>query len=284
MSGIIRAPRPERGWTEIQNSTLRDSRLSFRARGVLARLLSNADGFRMTAVELAGESPQEGRQAVLTALRELREAGYIVQRRLQGERGQWRTETYVYDTPQESTATEVRLPDLGSTEVRSPDVGVPDVGSPDRIRKNTEKEQKKEHIHEQVTPPQRERGGEAPPRGTAKPSPYPPLSVPGGRGNKYVFDKATGICLQANNPDDDRAMTEIKRHAQAEIVRAVQAAAADDPRGRAYPTAVLRRLRRPDGRPDGKTDAAPAWARLFAGSAPQAQQEREIDITDWSQA
>lgn len=287
MSGIIRAPRPARGWTEIQNSTLRDGRLSYRARGVLARLLSNADGFRMDAHELAAESPGEGRQAVLTALRELREAGYIVQRRLQGDRGQWRTETYVYDTPQEST--EVRSPDSGSTEVRSPDAGGPDVGGPDagqpdRIEKEQKKKQEKEHIHEQVTPPQRERGGEAPPRGTAKPSPYPPLSLGGGRGNKYVFDKATGICLQANNPDDDRAMTEIKRHAQAEIVRAVQAAAADDPRGRAYPTAVLRRLRRPDGRPDGKTDAAPAWARLFAGSAPQAQQEREIDITDWSQA
>ncbi|GAB1393640.1 hypothetical protein MASR1M60_18040 [Rhodocyclaceae bacterium] len=66
MSGIIRAPRPERGWTEIRNTTIRDQRLSYRARGVLVRLLSNADGFRMTAIDLAGESP-EGRHSILSA-------------------------------------------------------------------------------------------------------------------------------------------------------------------------------------------------------------------------
>ncbi|MHB1075560.1 hypothetical protein [Thiobacillus sp.] len=273
MSGIIRAPRPARGWTEIQNTTLRDARLSYRARGVLARLLSNADGWRMTAHELSAESPGEGRQAVLTALRELREAGYIVQRRLQGERGQWRTETVVYDTPQEST--EVRLPDSGSTEVRSPDsggpdAGGPDAGGPDRIRRTTKKKQENEHKknHHQT---QRERG-EAPPEGGK-----PPLSL--GRGKKDVVeDRHDGICLQDGNQRDADAIRKIEQYTSAEIAAAVSTARTRDPAGRAWPTAVLRILLQT--RAPSSSAQAPAWARLFP-TPPQApaQNERVIDIT-----
>lgn len=273
MSGIIRAPRPARGWTEIQNDTLRDARLSYRARGVLARLLSNADGWRMTAVELADESPQEGRQAVLTALRELRAAGYIVQTRLQGEAGRWRTETVVYDTPQEST--EVRLPDPGSTEVRSPDagwpnVGGPDAGGPDRIRRTMEKKQENEHKNNQHHP-QRERG-EAPPEGGK-----PPLSQAGGS-TSGVREDAHGICLQAGNLRDAEALQRIQQHERAEIAAAVTAARARDPQGRAWPTAVLRALLQAHST---SKQNVPAWARLFPTPAVPAQAERrEIDITN----
>ena len=276
MSGIIRAPRPDRGWTEIQNDTIRDARLTFRSRGVLARLLSNSDGWRMTAHELAAESPGEGRQAILTALRELREAGYIVQTRRQGENGRWRTETVVYDTPQ--AATGVRLPDSGSTEVRSPDAGSPDAGGPDagqpdRISKNREKKQKNEHkkTHHQN---QRERGeGEAPPEGGK-----PPLSQAGGR-YAVEFSEKQGICLQAGNQRDVDAMRQIEQHTSAEIAAAVSAARARDPAGRAWPTAVLRILLQARATPSSSAQA-PAWARLFP-APPQApaQNERVIDIT-----
>ncbi|MHB1351728.1 MAG: hypothetical protein ACYCWA_00270 [Thiobacillus sp.] len=269
MSGIIRAPRPVRGWTEIQNDTLRDGRLSYRARGVLARLLSNADGWHMTAHELAAESPGEGRQAILTALRELRESGYIVQRRLQGEKGRWRTETYVYDTPQESA--EVRLPDSGSTGVRSPDVGGPDVGQPDPIRKTSKKKQEKN----QQNPLKRERG-EAPPEGGK-----PPLSQARGR-NAVVVEDQHGICLQAGNERDADAMRQIERHGSAETAAAVAVARNRDPQGRAWPTAVLRLLlqARSTTKSTG-TQIAPAWARLYpAPVAAPAQAERIIDIAD----
>ncbi len=272
MSGIIRSPRPARGWTEIQNDTLRDARLSYRARGVLARLLSNSDGWRMTAHELADESPGEGRQAVLTALRELRSAGYIVQRRLQGEKGQWRTETYVYDTPQEST--EVRLPDSGSTGVRSPDVGWPDVGGPDvggpdPIRRNSKKKQEKD----QQNPHKRERG-EAPPEGGK-----PPLSQAEGR-SSAVREDVHGICLQDGNQRDADALRQIERHTRAEIAAAVSTARKRDPQGRAWPTAVLRLLLQV-GTKSIVTQTAPAWARLYpAPAVAPAQTERVIDITD----
>lgn len=100
MAGIIRAARPPRGWTEIYHDTARDARLSYRARGVLVRLLTNSDGYRMTADDLAREG-REGRDAVLSALRELRGAGYVIVRKTQSSDGRWRTETFVFDTPQQ---------------------------------------------------------------------------------------------------------------------------------------------------------------------------------------
>ena len=121
MTGIIRAPRPERHYTPIRNAVARDDRLSYRGRGVLVRLLSNADGFQMTAADLA----REGRGAILTALRELREAGYLRTTKVQDEHGRWSTQTFVYDTPQ---PTGVQKPDSGFPDAGSPDSGSPDVG------------------------------------------------------------------------------------------------------------------------------------------------------------
>ncbi len=136
MSGIIRAPRPEKNYCEIRNETIRDKRLSYRARGVLVRLLSNADGYKMTSVDLAGGG-KEGRGAVLTALRELRRAGYLRVIRDRDRGGRWRTETYVFDVPQQD-----------HTGVQKSDFGFPDSGFLDaEVQKNQEKKQEKKQKH-----------------------------------------------------------------------------------------------------------------------------------------
>ena len=145
MTGIIRAPRPPRGWTEIPNAAIRDRRLSYRARGILCRLLSNEDGYRMTAVDLARES-LDGRTAVLSGLKELRECGYIVSRRLQDERGRWRTETYVFDQPQ---PTGVLFTEVGKPNPGVPNPGVPNPGGPDPIKKDQQNDQKKDQQKDQ---------------------------------------------------------------------------------------------------------------------------------------
>lgn len=132
MSGIIRAARPKKDYFDVRNEVARDSRLSYRARGILVRLLSNEDGFRMTADDLAREG-KEGRVSVLTALRELRGAGYMRVVRSQDERGRWMTATYIYDTPQ---PTGVRKPDSGF-----PDAGSPDVGSSTANKNNQQDDQ-----------------------------------------------------------------------------------------------------------------------------------------------
>lgn len=94
---IVRS-KPTVEYTTVHNGTLRDTRLSFRARGILAYILSMPPDWTVTSAVLSTRGT-EGRDAVRMALRELRDAGYIVTTRHQDDAGHWRTLHTVYDTP-----------------------------------------------------------------------------------------------------------------------------------------------------------------------------------------
>lgn len=78
----------KRDFTKLPNDWTRDDSLSFRARGILAMLMSHTDGWE-TSIESLVEStvkrdpghkgsPHEGRDAVRSAVAELEGAGYLV--------------------------------------------------------------------------------------------------------------------------------------------------------------------------------------------------------------
>lgn len=120
----------------IPRSLLDDDRLSYRARGVAAFILGKPDGWRIDARSLARMST-EGRDAVLTALRELQDLGYLVRRRQQVAGGHWTTESVLYETPadalddvDEQVAPSPENPD--SAEVGLPEPGQPEPGRPGR--------------------------------------------------------------------------------------------------------------------------------------------------------
>jgi hypothetical protein len=106
---IKRAPRPKTNFTIITNAVLRDENLSFRARGVLACILSRPDNWKTTAESLARES-KEGRSAILTVLKELEVAGYMKRTKYRNEKGQWVWESFVYDSPQHNHKPESNYP------------------------------------------------------------------------------------------------------------------------------------------------------------------------------
>ncbi len=86
------------------SSTVRDDRISYRAAGVLSRLLDNVEGYGMTAEQLANGKAREGRDAVRTALHELEGAGYILRRAIKQLNGSFKGwMMYVYDTPAAAT-------------------------------------------------------------------------------------------------------------------------------------------------------------------------------------
>jgi hypothetical protein len=111
---IIRAPREER-FTVLNRTTINDARLSFRALGLLVYLLDKPDNWRVEAADLSRDEGREGRDAIRTALTELADLGYLVRRRLRNDKGQWLTETFLYDSP-------------GHTEDGFPGVGAPAAG------------------------------------------------------------------------------------------------------------------------------------------------------------
>lgn len=76
MATIVRGPRAADHFTIISNSALRDERLSWKARGLLAYLLSMETGWQTSVRRLATVAP-DGKSAVETALAELQAAGYL---------------------------------------------------------------------------------------------------------------------------------------------------------------------------------------------------------------
>lgn len=95
---IRRSPRPKTAFTVIQNRVIDDSRLSFKATGVLIYLLSKPDDWRTSTAQLA-RAKKEGIDAVRSAMTELEKAGYVRRRRFQDSAGRWQFETLVFDDP-----------------------------------------------------------------------------------------------------------------------------------------------------------------------------------------
>jgi len=111
------------GWVTLPNETVNDTRLSYRARGVLQYLLGRPPGWSFAADRIARQSPTEGREAVLTALRELETHGYVRRRRIRNAEGQVATIT-------EAAAT----PDLMPPETGEPTPAEPAPAEPESAR------------------------------------------------------------------------------------------------------------------------------------------------------
>lgn len=85
-------------FTVVDNSSITDTRLSLRAKGLHVVLLSKPDHWEFSAERLGTEC-REGRDAIRAALRELKECGYVLEIREQGAGGFWTTVTEVREVP-----------------------------------------------------------------------------------------------------------------------------------------------------------------------------------------
>lgn len=97
---IERAPH-DRDYTVIANDALRDERLSWKARGLLAYLLTKPDDWTVMQAELEAAGP-DGRSAVRAGLAELERHGYLERERTVARvDGQTVTtlETSLWETP-----------------------------------------------------------------------------------------------------------------------------------------------------------------------------------------
>lgn len=100
---IIHRSRPEGRFTIIPDDTLRDPRLSYQARGVLAEILSRPDDWDTSADAMWTRSRRErgkageGRKALRDAFAELEAAGYMRRIRCRADGGRMATQIHVYD-------------------------------------------------------------------------------------------------------------------------------------------------------------------------------------------
>lgn len=98
---IVRT-RKNKNYSSINNTVLRDERLSWRARGIAAYLLTMPDDWEINHDHL-WKHGIEGRDAVLNAMRELEEVGYLVRTKTQDKRGKFQTTVTLHEEPQPTT-------------------------------------------------------------------------------------------------------------------------------------------------------------------------------------
>ena len=94
---LVKHPKT-RGFTQIENGTLRRPDLSFKAKGVLALVLGLKEGSATDAKSLAVYAT-DGRDAIRSAKRELRELGHLVTIRSQDDAGRWTTVEHYFEVP-----------------------------------------------------------------------------------------------------------------------------------------------------------------------------------------
>lgn len=100
---VIRPPLPTDGFTIISNSWLRDSRLSMRAKGLLAYILTHTSGHRLTTEQMVAEST-DGRDAIRAGLNELQLAGYLIRQQHRGDGGKIVSVDFILQEPSDGSA------------------------------------------------------------------------------------------------------------------------------------------------------------------------------------
>lgn len=134
-----------RDFLMIENATVRDRRLSFKARGVLAWLLSKPADWEPTVERLAEESP-DGVFAIRSACKELEATGYLVRKKSRGRAGEWLNTWHVHEVPPSAETAQLpgveTAPEPGSKTAQpkktsvKPEDQVPFAGAADRVAKS----------------------------------------------------------------------------------------------------------------------------------------------------
>jgi hypothetical protein len=131
------------GYSQIPNEILRDTRTSWRAKGILAALLSFPDDWEIREGHIVKLST-DGIKSLKAGIKELMKMGHIERHKIRDAQGRfcgW--ETAVYEQPKntEMPNTDVGFTDVGSTDVReSHSTNIDKTNKDERTNNTTTKE------------------------------------------------------------------------------------------------------------------------------------------------
>ncbi len=136
-------------FTMIANAAIRDPRLSWKAKGILAGALSHGPGFRFNR-EWFIRNSTDGDTAIRTAFEELRALGYLVTERETGPNGQFQAGgLHFSDDP---TLLQEPEPSGGEPDGGKTCGGKSTCGFSDPIRRSIERTPREEHQESQESP------------------------------------------------------------------------------------------------------------------------------------
>ena len=140
-SDRIRRAKHEKNYTVILNSTIQDSRLSWKARGLHHYILSLPDDWSICIAHLTEQSLPDGEASVKSALKELEAQGYLSKVRLKDDRGRFSKVVWdIYETPQVDFQLMEKSPKRKASK-QSPQVDFPQVDKPQVDKPQVDKPQ-----------------------------------------------------------------------------------------------------------------------------------------------
>ena len=124
-----------RGYTVMANYHLRDKTLSLKAVGLLSKMLSFNDGWQFSTKGLSAIC-KEGPDAVLAALRELEDHGYLVRHRQRDSKGRMSNTVFeIYEQPQ-PVSPHREKPDVDNPDMENPHMENPHGENPAQLNTN----------------------------------------------------------------------------------------------------------------------------------------------------
>ena len=124
-----------RGYTVMANYHLRDKTLSLKAVGLLSKMLSFNDGWQFSTKGLSMIC-KEGPDAVLAALRELEDHGYLVRHRQRDSKGRMSNTVFeIYEQPQ-PVSPHRENPDVDNPDMENPHMENPHGEKPAQLNTN----------------------------------------------------------------------------------------------------------------------------------------------------
>ena len=124
-----------RGYTVMANYHLRDKTLSLKAVGLLSKMLSFNDGWQFSTKGLSAIC-KEGPDAVLAALRELEDHGYLIRHRQRDAKGRMSNTVFeIYEQPQ-PVSPHRENPDMENPHMENPHMENPHGENPAQLNTN----------------------------------------------------------------------------------------------------------------------------------------------------
>ena len=145
-SKTIGRKRKKNGFTQIANTLLEDSRLSWKAKALLCYLLSRPDNWKINKTDIQNRAI-DGRESMQSGLNELKEIGYLHIYRNKLENGQfdgwiWEYDDIPFDCERQENRTTENPQEIGENMQESSSSGNPTFGEHDyqetRLYNNTE--------------------------------------------------------------------------------------------------------------------------------------------------
>jgi hypothetical protein len=127
-------------YTVISNVAIRDTRLSFKSRGLHHLLLSYPNGWQINIEHLSDQSDKDGKDAVASALKELEAVGYLIRTQIRAKGKIVGYESTIRELPLENppqpkgrrSKKKQDSPQPENSDTAKPQPDFPDTAKPDR--------------------------------------------------------------------------------------------------------------------------------------------------------